>query len=73
MNRILVTFVFRLFRLISSNSQKMKIDLIASKATGYIVDDAFSVTESFAVKDGKLTAAGTNSNSAAQYVSRCGL
>lgn len=43
-----------------SCSTKRKVDLIIYGATVYTVDSAFSMTESFAVKDGKIVALGTS-------------
>ena len=69
MNRSLVLFIFALLNLNSCNPHKMNVDLIVTNATVYTVDNAFSVAESFAVKDGKFIAIGTNSDIAAKYVS----
>jgi predicted amidohydrolase YtcJ len=47
----------------------MKVDLIVTNAKIYVLDDSFSMAESFAVKDGKFIAVGTNTDIAAKYVS----
>src|SRR3954470_3331435 len=46
--------------LFSSCSQKQQVDLIVHNAIVYTVDSSFSNAESFAVKDGKFIAVGTN-------------
>lgn len=47
----------------------MKVDLIVTNALVYTVDDSFSTAESFAVKDGKFIAVGSDDDIAAKYVS----
>ena len=47
----------------------MKVDLIVSNATVYTVDDAFSVAESFAVKDGRFVAVGSVKEIESKYIS----
>jgi len=47
----------------------MKVDLIVTNAMVYTVNDSFAVAESFAVKDGKFLAVGTNDEIAAKYTS----
>lgn len=55
-----------LFAMISSCS-KIPVDLIVRNVHVYTVDDAFSVAESFAVKDGKVVATGTNEYIRSRY------
>lgn len=43
-----------------TSCSKTPVDLIVRNVNVYTVDDAFSVVESFAVKDGKIVATGTN-------------
>lgn len=47
----------------------MKADLIVTNAAVYTVDSAFSKAESFAVKDGKFLAVGTNTEILSKYTS----
>jgi predicted amidohydrolase YtcJ len=47
----------------------MKVDLIVSNATVYTVDNAFSVAESFAVKDGRFVAVGSCKEIESKYTS----
>ena len=44
----------------SCNHPKTQVDLIVHNATIYIVDEAFSVQQAFAVKDGKFVAVGSD-------------
>ena len=48
------------FLLNSCKSSRQKADLIVTNAKVYTVDTAFSVTEAFAVKDGKIIETGTS-------------
>ena len=50
-----------------SCSQKEQVDLIITNANIYTVDDSFSKTEAFAVKDGKFMATGTSQDITAAY------
>jgi hypothetical protein len=50
-----------------SSPQKEKADLIVHHAVVYTVDSSFSTAESFAVKDGKIIAVGTNDSILAKY------
>lgn len=50
-----------------SSQQKEKADLIVHNAVIYTVDSAFTTTESFAVKDGKIIAIGTNNSILEKY------
>jgi len=53
---------FKLFLLITlflMNACKNRVDLIVSNATVFVVDDKFSVTESFAVRNGKIVETGS--------------
>ncbi|MBV5348783.1 amidohydrolase, partial [bacterium] len=47
----------------------MKVDLIVTNALVYTVDNSFSTAESFAVKDGKFIAVGTNKEISSKYIS----
>ena len=49
-----------LFLFAGCSPSKQKVDLIVHNATIYTVDSAFSTAQSFAVKDGKFIAVGTN-------------
>lgn len=51
----------------SSCQNKKKADLIVYNAKVYTVDSAFSIVSSFAVKDGKILATGTDDAIASQY------
>jgi len=69
MNRILTLTIIALCSLYSCNSPEMKVDLIVTNAKIYTLNDSFSTAESFAVKDGKFIAVGSNYDIAAKYVS----
>ena len=61
-------FIIGLFPFIwGCASQKEKADLIVHNAVVYTVDSAFSTTESFAMKEGKIIAVGTNDSILAKY------
>jgi predicted amidohydrolase YtcJ len=60
MRRMLLLLPILSIALLSCNSQKMKADLIVTNALVYTVNDSFATAESFAVKDGKFVAVGTN-------------
>lgn len=47
----------------------MKADLIVTNSRIYTVNDSFAVAESFAVRDGKFLAVGSNQEIAAKYIS----
>lgn len=68
MNRLFSFFLFSM-AVLSCNSPKMKVDLIVTKAKVYTVNQSFTVAESFAVKDGKFLAVGTNGEINSAYVS----
>jgi len=53
--------------ILSSCSQKQKADLIVRNAVVYQVDSLFSTAESFAVKDGKFIAIGSNTEIETKY------
>ena len=53
--------------ILSSCSQKQKADLIVRNAIVYTVDSLFSTAESFAVKDGKFIAIGSNTEIETKY------
>ncbi len=61
-----ISAIFILLTMISSCT-KTPVDLIVQNARIYTVDEAFTVAESFAVKDGKIVASGTNAEIAARY------
>lgn len=50
-----------------SSSKKEKVDLIVHNAVVYTVDSAFTLAESFAVKDGKIIEVGKNDSILAKY------
>ena len=52
-----------------SCTQQEQVDLIITNANIYTVDNAFSKTEAFAVKDGKFVATGTTKEITAAYTS----
>lgn len=51
----------------TSCTQKEKVDLIVSGGSVYTIDDEFSVAESFAVKDGKILAVGSTQEILGKY------
>lgn len=53
----------------NSCNQKEKVDLIVKNGKIYTVDSKFSVAESFAVKNGKLVAVGSNKKILVEYSS----
>lgn len=53
----------------SSCTSKEEVDLIVSNGVVYTVDDAFSVAESFAIKNGKIVAIGTTKEISKKYES----
>lgn len=59
---VLSTIIF-----VSCSSHKEQADLIVHNAVVYTVDSAFSNAQSFAVKDGKFIAVGTNEEIANKY------
>ena len=50
-----------------TSCSKTPVDLIVRNVHVYTVDDAFSVAQSFAVKDGKIVATGTNEHIRSRY------
>ncbi|HEY4797736.1 MAG TPA: amidohydrolase [Bacteroidia bacterium] len=52
---------------LACSTPKEKVDLIVHHAVIYTVDSAFSTAESFAVKDGKIIAVGTNDSILSKY------
>ena len=58
--------------LLFSCSNKKQVDLIVYNATVYTVDSAFSKAESFAIKDGKFIAVGTNEEIQRKFEAREG-
>jgi len=69
MSRTQAFFAILAVVVLSCNSPKMKVDQIVTNALVYTVNDSFAVAESFAVKDGKFLAVGTNKEIAAKYTS----
>lgn len=67
MKRIILFLGIAIF---SSCSHKEQVDLIVHNAVVYTVDSAFSNAESFAIKDGKFIAVGTNEEIANKYESK---
>lgn len=55
--------------LLAACQQRQTVDLIVHHATIYTVDSTFSTVEAMAVKDGKITATGTNEAILAKYQS----
>jgi len=55
--------------LLSCASQKEQVDLIVTNAKIYTVDTSFSVAESFAVKDGRFIAIGSNKEIRDKFIS----
>lgn len=55
--------------IISSCNKKEKVDLIVTNAKIYTVNNDFSITESFAVKDGKFVQLGTTEEILSKYQS----
>ncbi len=53
----------------SSCTPKAEADLIVKNGIVYTVDNTFTITESFAVKDGKIIAIGTNKDISTKYKS----
>jgi hypothetical protein len=62
-------FFFLTIFLFSCGNNKRKVDLIVSHANVYTADGGFAVLQSFAVKDGKIVAVGTNESIALVYES----
>jgi len=60
-------FIITAIMLLSACSDTEKVDLIVSHAKIYTVDNEFSEAESFAVKDGKFIAVGTNDEILSNY------
>ncbi|MBA4407895.1 MAG: amidohydrolase [Bacteroidota bacterium] len=69
MSRILFLFLFPVLFVLSCNTPKMKVDLIITNALVYMVNDSFTVAESFAVQGGKFLAVGKNEEIAERYSS----
>jgi hypothetical protein len=53
----------------TSCSKKVVVDLIVTNAKVYTVDNEFSITESFAVKDGKFIEVGSSDKISSKYIS----
>lgn len=63
--------VFILFLVImNSCTKKQPVDMVLSNATIYTMDEKFTKTESFAVKDGKIIATGTSEEIHLKYSAR---
>lgn len=67
MKKILLTLT--VLTILSCQQEKIEADLIVTNATVYTVDDAFSTTEAFAVKDGKFLAVGSSAEISEAYQS----
>ncbi|MFC2100470.1 amidohydrolase [Bacteroidota bacterium] len=57
------------FLLMNCDFKKEKVDLIVKNARVYTVDPTFKISESFAVKNGKFVAIGTNKEIGRKYIS----
>ncbi|HNF44650.1 MAG TPA: hypothetical protein PLT49_13295, partial [Ferruginibacter sp.] len=55
--------------LLSSCKFRQKADMIVHHAKIYTVDDAFSLAEAMAIRDGKIIAIGTNDDILKEYES----
>lgn len=64
-SRLVVCFVF----LLCSCRTRQHVNLILHNGKVYTVDSGFSITEAFAVKDGKIIAVGTNTDILARFAS----
>jgi predicted amidohydrolase YtcJ len=62
-----ISAVIFLISFCSCGNKKIKVDLIISHAKVYTADGGFAVLESFAVRDGKIVAVGTNQSIALVY------
>jgi predicted amidohydrolase YtcJ len=61
--------VLIIFSFMNACNPKDKVDLILTNATVYTIDEVFSKSESFAVKDGIIVAVGSSKDILAQYTS----
>lgn len=64
-----ILFYLSVLFLFSCSESKQRADLIVKNGIVYTVDSAFSVAQSFAVKEGKILAVGTNKEIEEQYES----
>lgn len=62
-------YLYLIFFLMNGCTAKKPADLIVTNAVVYTVDEAFSITESFAVVDGKIAGTGTDKEILKQYSS----
>ncbi len=62
-------FSILVFLFTSCGSKKIKVDFIVTNAKVYTADASFAVLESFAIKEGKIVAVGTNQSIAVVYES----
>ena len=62
-----ILLLISLFVIFSCTQQKNNVDLIVYNAKIYTVDSAFTVAESFAVKNGKFIAVGNNDEILSKY------
>ena len=62
-------FLLIILFMMSSCNSKEQADLIVVNALVYLVDENFSVAQSFAVQDGRIVATGTTGEITAQYIS----
>ena len=65
----LSTGILFLAVMMNSCTTKKNADVIVTNATVYLVDEAFSKTESFAVVEGKIAATGTTEEILTKYSS----
>ena len=63
-----IIFIF-FISLIFTACQKKKVDTIVINSTTYTVNDSFEIVESFAIKDGKFVAIGSNAEIQDKYQS----
>ena len=64
-----ISFLFLIIIIILSCNNKKHADLIITNAKVYTVDNDFKIAESFAIKDGKFIAIGSEKEIASKYIS----
>lgn len=64
-----VILILSLLNIMTSCQQKKEVDLIITNAKIYTVDKDFSITESFAIKDGKFVQLGKTEDILSKYTS----
>ncbi len=65
--KITVIFILSAFILFSCGNKKIRVDEIVSNGKVYTADGGFAVLESFAIRNGKIVAVGTNESIALVY------